>query len=495
MTHRQYIACELGVETCRVVVGSVVGGRLSAAEVHRFATPVVRLPGPSVRWDVLAIYAGVKLAMGAVARVGGRVAGVSVSSWGSDYAYAARGQPLLWPPYHHRDGRTAATFGPLVEQLGADYIYNRTGTRFEPRQTLYQVAADVADHPAAVAAATDLLPIADHLNHLLCGVARAEETLAATTGLFEPTDRGWAFDLIDLVGLSPTLFPVVVPGGTVLGPLLPDVAVETGLSADVVVIAGCSNADAAAVFAVPATAGEDWAYLSAGVGSALGVELPAPLVNGEVRAARFTNEAGFGGTTRVFKPVAGPSMVRDLRRAWAAAGQALDDDEVTGFAALNEPFRSLVDPTDGRFADAADLPAAIAARCRETGQPEPESPGQFARCLFESLALHWAATLAEAAALTGRAVRRLHVVGDGSRNELLNQMVADATGVEVVAGPADATAIGNLLAQAIAVGRIESLAAARRAVAESFPTATFRPSGDLDWRRASARFRQLGEQA
>jgi rhamnulokinase len=316
-----------------------------------------------------------------------------------------------------------------------------------------------------------------------------EESNASTTQLYNPRQRAWSEKLIAHFRFPRRLFPEIVPPGTVLGPLLPEVMAETGLGA-ASVIAGCTHDTAAAVAAVPAQ-GEDWAYLSSGTWSLIGVELSAPLINDAVRAANFTNEVGYGGRIRFLKNIIGLWLLQECRRSWARDGSDLDYGALTRLASEAPPLRALIQANDPRFHCPADMPAEIRNYCRETGQPEPRGPGEYARCIFDSLALLYAAKLEETERLTGRTVRVLHIVGGGSKNELLNQLAADATKRTVIAGPVEATALGNVLSQVLALGLLPTLEAARAVVRESFATTRYEPRPDAAWEAARARFAAL----
>lgn len=334
-----------------------------------------------------------------------------------------------------------------------------------------------------------LLLIADWIHYLLCGRAVAEATNASTTQLYDPRSNDWSEKLISHFGFPRGLFPEIVPPGTVLGPLLPEVRAETSLG-PVPVVAGCTHDTAAAVAAVPAQ-GNDWAYLSSGTWSLIGVELPAPLIDDAVRAANFTNEVGYGGSIRFLKNIIGLWLLQECRRIWAREGLDHDYASLTPLAASARPLRSLIQPNDPRFHNPADMPAEIRAFCRETRQPEPQTPGEYARCIFDSLALLYAAKLGEIERLTGRQVRVLHIVGGGSKNELLNQLAADATGRTVVAGPVEATALGNVLSQLLALGSLPTLEAARTVIRDSFATTRYEPRPDAAWEAARERFSRL----
>jgi rhamnulokinase len=439
---------------------------------------------------VLRIFEELKTGLRAIAERGVQVAGVSVDSWGVDYVYFNATHPVLATPFHYRDVRTAETYPRLIKSIGMEKIFAETGIQFMSLNTIYQFASDVEKSPALLDLADSFLNIGDYFNYLFSGIARAEESLASTTQIYDPQTRAWSDELIGLVGMPRKVFPGIVPSATVLGPLTPEVAEETKLSG-AQVVATCSHDTGAAVAAVPAGEGSDWAYLSSGTWSLLGVELPQSLISEEVRAHNFTNEAGYGGTTRFLKNIVGLWILQESRRAWEREGHSYKYAALDVEAGASEPFRSLIHPNASRFASPGRMPEKIAEFCRETGQPVPETPGQFTRCILESLALLYRATLEEIETLTGRSIKRMHIVGGGSQSALLNQFAASATGREAIAGPAEATAIGNVLLQAVALGQLDSLAALRRVVRDSFAIKTFQPQDAPRWQEAYARFSKL----
>jgi rhamnulokinase len=489
MAVQHHIACDLGAESGRVMLGKLADGRLELEEIHRFSNGPVRLMG-SIRWDVLRIFEELKTGLRAVARRGLPIASLSVDSWGVDYVLLNSAQPLLAAPFHYRDARTEATYEPVRTLIGPAQIFAETGIQFMPINTLYHLASDAAVSPALLEIADCFLTIGDYFNYLFCGVPRVDESNASTTQLYNPATHTWSAVLIEKCGLPKHIFPLIVPPATVLGPLLPEVARETGLEG-VQVVATCSHDTGAAVAAVPAGAAENWAYLSSGTWSLLGVELAAPLINETVRAHNFTNEAGYGGTTRFLKNIVGLWILQESRRAWVQQGRDLDYATLNREAFNAEPFRSLIHPDAPRFARPDDMPAKIIAYCQETGQPAPETPGQFTRCILESLALLYRGTLDEIEALTGKAIHRLHIVGGGSQSELLNQFAANAVQREVIAGPVEATAIGNVLLQAVALGQVASIGALREVVRSSFNVRVFPPLDAAPWQQAYERFQQF----
>ena len=498
MNIHSYIACDLGAESGRVILGTLQSGILTLEEVHRFPTGPVQ-HDDTLHWDIPRIFDELKAGLYRVAaHIGAagteadspQVASLSVDSWGVDYVLTDADLHPLSLPYHYRDARTEAVFGAATETVSAEVIFAETGVQFMPINTLYQVLAHQRQAPQEIAKADGLLLIADYFHALFSGVRRAERSLASTTQLYNPVAGGWSAELLTGFALPDTLFPPIVDSGTVLGPLLPEIAAETGLSAGLQVIATCSHDTGAAVAAVPEE-GDDWAYLSSGTWSLIGVELPEPLINPSVRAANFTNEIGYGGTVRFLKNIAGLWIIQECRRAWLAEGKDYPYDELTRMAESAPPFGGLIHPDDARFLSPGGMPSKVREFCRQTGQPVPETPGQIVRCALESLALSYQETLTQIEALTGRVIRRLHIVGGGSRNGLLNQFAANATGLTVSAGPVEATAIGNLLLQAVTLGHLDSVAELRRTVSASFPSQSYTPVGRDAWETAYAKYQNM----
>lgn len=471
-----------------MILGTLAGERVTIEEVHRFPNGAIKIAG-SLRWDILRIFEELKIGLRKIAAKDVRVESLSVDSWGLDYVLTGAGQPMLSLPYTYRDARNDAPFAAVFGSPNAAVVFAETGIQFMPINTLYQLIAERESSPQLLSVAERFLMIADYLHFLFSGVAVAEESLASTTQLYNPATRQWSVRLAEMFALPAHLFPPLVAPGTRLGPLLPEICHEVGF-APLEVIATCSHDTGAAVAAVPAS-GDDWAYLSSGTWSLLGVELPHPLINEAARAHNFTNEAGFGGTTRFLKNIVGLWLIQECRRTWALAGEEIGYQALATQAEAAEPFRSLINPNDPRFLKPDDMPGRIAAYCRETGQPEPTTPGQFTRCIYESLALLYRRTLDEIEQVTGRRIRRLHIVGGGSQSTLLNQLAANATARTVLAGPVEATALGNVLIQAVALGHLGSLAHLRQIVASSSALQKFDPQNAERRQSASAFFDKL----
>ena len=503
-----YLGIDLGAESGRVMLGTLADERLALEELHRFANTPLR-NGSSWHWDVPALWAAVKEGLHQAARRGLPIASVSVDSWGLDCVLLDAEGEVMAPVFHYRDPRSERGVKALFAKVPWPQVFAETGIQFMPINHLYHLAAESSER---LAHAAQILPLGYAFNYLLSGVARAEVSLASTTQLYNPRTRTWSRPLLAALGLVPEQFPPLVEPGTRLGRLKPAVASETGLGADVEVIATCTHDTGAAVAGIPVAAEvrrrttEDpddgirlltsaatpsWAYLSSGTWSLLGLELGSPILTERCRELNFTNELGYGGSVRLLKNIVGLWLVQECRRDWAEAGRAFDYATLAQLAAGAEPFRSLINPADPRFLAPDAMPERIAAACRAGGQPVPETPGQFIRCVLESLALEYRRTLRQAEELAGTRVERLHVVGGGSKNELLNQFTADACNVPVIAGPAEATAIGNVLVQALALGHLPSLAVGRELVGRSFETVRHEPRDAARWASAWERFERL----
>ncbi len=489
MSESFHIACDLGAESGRVILGRLADEKVTLEEIHRFPNGAIKI-ADTLRWDILRIWDELKIGLRKVAARQVPVESLSVDSWGLDYVLIGAGQPMLALPYSYRDARADQPFAEVEKDPGRAAVFAETGIQFLPINTLYQLIAERQSSAKLLAVADHFLLIADYLHYLFSGVISAEESLASTTQIYHPVTRQWSTKLAEIFALPPHLFPPLVAPGTRLGPLKPEVAGDLGLSG-VEVIATCSHDTGAAVAAVPAQ-GEEWAYLSSGTWSLLGVELPEPLLSDAALANNFTNEAGFGDTTRFLKNIVGLWLLQECRRTWSLAGPKFSYAELAAAAETAPAFRSLINPADPRFLKPDDMPARIAAYCRETGQPEPETPGEMTRCIYESLALLYRRTLDEIESVTGKHIARLHIVGGGSQSTLLNRFAANATGRTVLAGPVEATALGNVLLQAVALGHLGSLAELRGVAARSFPISEFHPDDQKSlWSDAFETFRKL----
>jgi rhamnulokinase len=481
-----YLACDLGAESGRLMAGALEGERLEMKEIHRFPNGAVESAG-SLVWNIGGLWGELEKGLRVASRLNLPFGSISTDSWGVDYILFSKEGRMLEPVYHYRDRRAEQGVARALARVDREMIFAETGIQFMPINTLFQLASEERHR---LESAGVLLGIADGFNYLLSGRGVAEESLASTTQLYNPLARSWSRRLLEKLELPSQLFPPIVPSGTRLGTLKAELAERSGLGG-IEVIATCSHDTGAAVAAVPALNERAWAYISSGTWSLIGVELDQPLLTEECRAANFTNELGYGGTVRLLKNIVGLWILQECRRHWAAEGKKFSYEELARLAEEADFSVPLIDPGDSRFLTPGGMPAKIAGYCGETGQPEPQTPGQTVRCVLQSLALSYAAALRTIEQLTGKTMEVIHIVGGGSRNSLLNQLTANAAGAPVVAGPVEATAAGNLLAQALALGHLPSLPAARRVVERSFPLLTYEPAEIEAWKREQDRFQEI----
>ena len=490
---REYLALDLGASGGRAIIGRFDGARLTLEEVHRFPNGPMQLPtacGLSLFWDVLSLFREVKTGIAkAISASAGELVSVGLDTWGVDFGLLDKAGVLLGNPYHYRDSRTDGMMEEAFRRVPREALFAETGTQFLQLNTLYQLLALAVRGDPVLAAAHKLLMMPDLLNYWLTGRAVGEYTIASTSQCLDPFTRNWAKPLLRKLELPTHIFPPLIQPGTVLGELLPWVTEETGAKDISVVAPGCHDT-ASAVAAVPA-AGTDFAYLSSGTWSLIGKEADQPAVNERSLAFNFTNEGGVCDTIRLLKNIAGLWLIQECRRTWALEGARLSWDDIVGLAAAAPAFRSVIDVDAGDFVKPGDMPARIQAYCARTGQPVPDDKGAIARVVLESLAIKYRRVLEMLEELGGYRLGTLHIVGGGTQNRLLSQFAADAIGRLVVAGPIEATAIGNILMQMLATGAIGSLQQGREIVRRSFPTEIFEPGDRTAWDDAYERFVEL----
>lgn len=480
-----YLACDLGAESGRLMLGTLCEGKLMLEEIHRFSNIPLRDVN-SMQWDIAALFNELKKGLKKAASLCLPISSLSCDTWGVDYLLFDAAGKVMKPAFHYRDPRSEIGVKNVNDKIDWPAIFAETGVQFMSFNSIFQLAAEA---PGRLESADKLLMVGDGFNFLLSGVAMAEESAASTSQLYNPHARNWSGKLIQTLGIPEPLFPSIVPSGTRLGSLRKEICSETGFS-DLEIIAGCSHDTAAAVAAVPAS-GSHWAYISSGTWSLLGVESRVPIINDTCRELNFTNEIGHGGSVRLLKNIIGLWMVQECRREWAKEGGEFDYAELATLAAAENPFVSLINPADPRFVSPDKMPQRISAYCRETSQPVPRNEGAMIRCVLESLALLYRRTLREVERITGSRVRELHIVGGGSKNALLNQFTANAAEIDVLAGPSEATATGNILVQAIALGHLPGLQAARDVVKSSMEMVAYEPQDGEAWKSAYERFEAL----
>jgi rhamnulokinase len=494
MTEQAYAAIDVGASGGRVVAGLFDGSRLRLEELHRFDNRAVAA-GDGLFWDVLALWSqltdGLRLA---AARYGRAVRSVGVDTWGVDFALLGRGDVLLENPRSYRDPRSDGMLAHALTKVTREQIFARTGLQFMPINTLYQFLSLGVTRSPLLEVAESLLLMPDLFHWLLTGVKANEFTNATTTQFFDAARGQWATDLLETLGLPTRLLGPIVQPGTRLGSLRPRVAADTGLRDAAVVLPGTHDT-ASAVMAVPAdgetTERPNWCYISSGTWLLMGVETLRPVITDECLRLNFTNEGGVDGTNRLLKNITGLWLLQECRRVWQTAGRDYGWEELNRLADAAPRLQTLVNPDDAAFQSPGDMPSAIQEFCRRTGQRCPESDGQVVRTAIESVALKCRWVLEGLERLIGGTIDTMHIVGGGAHNRRLCQATADACGRPVLAGPSEATAIGNLMVQAIASGAVGSIGEARAIIRESFPLTRYEPCDTAEWNDAYQRFLPL----
>ena len=487
-----YLGIDLGAASGRVVAGLWDGKKMALDELHRFAIGPVYLAG-TMRWDVLRFWTEIQDGLAAAAKKYGRqIVSIGADTWGSDHVLLTKNDEIVSQPFHYRDARTDGMIKKAFRKMPHPAIFRRTGVQFQPFNTLYQLLAMKEQSPGLLAQADRLLLLPDFIHWCLCGSHAAEFTNATTTQCLNPLKRKWDRDLLKKMELPPAIFPKLVPPGTKLGTLRDSVSRRLGLG-KVSVVAPATHDTASAVVGVPTahTGKTNWAYISSGTWSLMGVEVGQACLSPRVLELNLTNEGGFGGTYRLLKNIMGLWLVQQCKRSFAAAGGRDGYAELDRAAARAKPFRSLLNVNHPQFLNPPDMPRAIQDFCRETRQPVPKTKGELIRCAYESLALQYRQTLGWLEELVGERIEVIHIVGGGSQNRLLNQFTADACQRPVLAGPVEATVMGNLLAQAWAAGQIGSLSEMREVSWRSTRMMNYEPRSSNHWTEAANRFAQL----
>ena len=486
MSYR-FLAFDLGAESGRALLGNLDGAKLSLDEMHRFSNPNGRMNG-RLHWDLLGQWEHLKEGLRKTA--GTRLDGLAVDTWGVDFGLIGADGDILGNPLHYRDSHTDGVMDQVFARLKKEEIFQSTGTQFMQFNTLFQLWALKKSSPHLLKAAQTMLFMPDLFNFLFAGARKAEFSITSTSQMYDMRKKQWATGLLDSLDLPTEILPEVVPSGTVVGEVTAAVGEECGVG-PVPVIAPAGHDTASAVAAVPAAAGEkSWCYISSGTWSLMGVELAEPIINEQSMKFGYTNEGGVGGSIRFLRNIMGMWLVQECRRFWIKEGHDHAYAELTKMAE-RAASTALVDPNHQPFLAPGRMVPKIDEFCKLTSQRGPSSRGEYVRTCLDSLALTYRQTLVGLEKILGRSIDTIHIVGGGAQNQLLNQMSADACGRRVVAGPVEATAIGNILVQAIAVGAIKSLDEAREVVRNSFDVKTYEPRETKKWDEAYERFRGI----
>lgn len=483
------LAFDYGASSGRGILGRFDGKLLRLDEVHRFSNDPVMIGG-SFYWDILRLYHEMKQGILKCAKNGdGDFASLGIDTWGVDFGLLGKDGKLLGIPFHYRDSRNEGMIEEACKIVPKKEIYQETGIQFLKFNTLYQLLSMVRENSPVLEKAETMLFIPDLLNYFLTGVKRSEYTITSTSQMYDPVRGDWARGLLSKLGIPERILTDIISAGNVVGNLQGTLRQELGIGS-VPVVAVAEHDTGSAVAAVPAVNGK-YAYLSSGTWSLLGTELDAPLINEDTYKLNYTNEGGINNTTRLLKNIMGLWIYQECMRAWEASGQCATHEELASAAAMAEPFASLIDPDVDDFYSPGNMPDRIREYCRRTGQKVPEGKGEIVRCIMESLALKYRMTLEGLEGLIGYKIPVLHVVGGGTKNTMLNRFTANAIGRPVITGPIEATAIGNLAAQLLALGEVADLREARLLVKDSFPTTEYLPQDREQWEEAYGRFRIL----
>jgi len=486
---RNYLAVDLGAESGRMIVGTLDNDRLSLTETHRFGNGPVRLPD-GLHWDVLRLWSEIKAGLGISSeKFNKHLDSIGLDTWGVDFALLDSQGALLSNPFHYRDERTDGMLEEAFKRMSRPEIFSNTGIQFMQINTLYQLLAMSVGQSPLFEIAKTFVTIPDLFNYWLSGEITNEFTNSTTTQCLDPHKRDWAAPVLTAMNIPAHLFGPITDSGTAIGTLLPRVVEETGAGGVRIVVPGCHDTGSAVV-AIPAQ-NQNFAWISSGTWSIMGAEVHEPCLTEKALDYNFTNEGGVFGTWRLSKNIMGLWLVQECKRTWAHMGEDLSYDEITRLASEAKPFLAVIDPDDNKFFHAGDMPERIQKYCADTNQTVPHTQGEIIRVVLEGIALKYRWVLERLEELTGKHLDPIHVIGGGTKNRLLNQFTGDATCRTVITGPVEATAIGNILMQAIALKHLDSLAEARSIVRTSFTPEVYEPKPTTGWDEAYSRLQNV----
>ncbi|MDL2209118.1 rhamnulokinase [Parabacteroides sp. OttesenSCG-928-O15] len=483
-----FFALDLGATSGRSIIGRLENGKLELEELTRFPNKILRVQD-KYYWNIYALYESLKEGLKAAAAKGIEIDSIGIDTWGVDYVYLAEDGSLINLPRSYRDPYTEGAPEEYFTRLSRQEVYDLTGIQIMNFNSLFQLYAAQKEGSFAVRQAKNILFMPDALSYLLTGERYCEYTIASTSQIVNAYTKKIDPLLLDVLDISPEVFPEVVMPGKKAGNVMESVARECGIG-ETPVIAVAGHDTASAVVSVPAE-DENFAYLSSGTWSLMGIEVKEPIINEQTYAMNFTNEGGVGGTIRFLKNITGMWLLEQCRKEWDTVGKSYSYPEIVALSDSTEPFRSLIDPDDASFANPESMLQAITAYCQRTNQPCPEEDAQFIRCIFDSLALKYKQVLNSLQEVAPFPIKKLHVIGGGSQNKLLNQMTANAIGIPVVAGPSEATAMGNIMIQALGMGVVGSLQEIRDVIRNSVSPEVFLPNDSAIWNEAFAKFQTI----
>ena len=490
MSKNYFLAFDLGASSGRAMLGTFEKNKLQLTEVHRFKNQMTQIHG-HFYWNIFSLFEELKTGLKkCIAEFKVQPLSFGIDTWGVDYSLVTKTGQLAGLPFAYRDHRTDNAMDEFFKILPKKETYLLSGIQFLQFNTLFQLFSSIHEDYPVLQIADGLLFTPDALNYLFTGVKKNEYTISSTSQMLKPGKPEWEEKLFEAAGIPKNLPQEMIQPGTVLGLALPEIDEQTGCG-EITCSAVASHDTASAVVSVPAE-GENWAFLSSGTWSLLGIESPEPIVSEETLEMNFTNEGGVDGTTRFLKNIMGMWLIQECKRVWDAEKE-ISWSEIVELSQLAEPFKCLINPDDPGFLNPGNMPEAIRKYCRKTKQYVPETKGEIARCIYDSLVLKYKFTLRQIESVTGKKIEKLHIIGGGANNEMLNQLIANALGIPVVAGPTEATAIGNIMMQARAMGFVASLNEIRKVVRHSFEVKIYEPSPRLDWEKAYIKFDKLAD--
>ncbi|MCE5341766.1 MAG: rhamnulokinase [Planctomycetaceae bacterium] len=475
---KNYIAIDLGASSGRVILGCVRDGKILLEEMHRFENGPIE-HGDSIRWDFAKLFGEIETGLANAAKHVGKIESISVDSWGVDFGLIDSKGVLFENPYHYRDKRTDTMMDKVFSIVPREKVYEITGIQFMPFNSIYQLEALKLQQPDSLKKTDKIILMADLVSYYLCGEIFSEYTLASTSQLLDMNTGKWSDELFSKLSLPVNIMPKIVQSGSVVGKLKKQIADKLGC-AQIPVVATGSHDTASAVASVPAT-GDNWAYLSSGTWSLMGVEISKPLINESTYKYQFTNEGGVYNTIRLLKNIMGLWLIQECRRNWNQQGEKLFFADMAEMAKSARPFMAVINPNDSRFLAPCDMPAVINEYLVEKGYKKINDKGQMIRVIIESLVFYYRRVLDILEEITGKKIDVLHLVGGGIQNELLCQFTANSIGRKVIAGPVEATAMGNIMVQAITAGQIKNIAEGRKVVAKSFELKIYQPAEHETW--------------
>jgi rhamnulokinase len=489
MSKRYFLAFDLGASSGRAILGTLINEKLELTEIHRFGNQMQLINGHYF-WNIFSLFNELKTGLKkCVKEFGIQPESIGIDTWGVDFVHLTKEGLILSLPFAYRDSRTNTSMDDLFQIVSKEEVYAQTGIQFMQFNSLFQLFSMVKDQSSLLKVTDSILFMPDALNYLFSGVKKSEFSIASTSQMIIPGTCEWNYELIEKAGIPTHILQQIILPGTILGNIKEEIACETG-SKTVPVIAVAGHDTGSAIVSVPGSH-DNFAYISSGTWSLMGIESRKPLVSEQTLRLNFTNEGGVGATTRFLKNIMGMWLIQEVQRVWETEGTKYTWPEMVELARKSEPFRFLINPDDSMFLNPRDMTQAIRDFCYQTAQGTPQNHGEVIRCIYDSLALKYRFTLEQICDVTNQPIEVIHIIGGGANNHFLNQLTADATRLKVIAGPTEATAIGNIMIQAKALGYVGSISEIRRIVASSSELVQFIPSNELDWDEAYNRYLRI----